>query len=134
LAAILSELVSLDGGLDLALDRLAGAAEPTRLKPDPADAEATVGRRDPAEVRGSGRIAMGGTTVALIAAASLFVAGACWWLWRRSPGPVYHFRCPGCRHRLRYWAHSVGHRGICPRCRQRFIFPPVPKSGAGNRE
>jgi hypothetical protein len=46
LAGILSELVSLDGRLDLALDRLAGAAEPTRLKPDPADAEATLGRRD----------------------------------------------------------------------------------------
>jgi hypothetical protein len=27
-------------------NRLAGAAEPARLKPDPADAEATLGRRD----------------------------------------------------------------------------------------
>jgi hypothetical protein len=43
-----------------------------------------------------------------------------------------HFRCPGCRHKLRYRAQSVGHRGFCPRCRHQFIFPPAPKSSASN--
>jgi hypothetical protein len=77
---------------------------------------------------------MAGTTVALVAAALLAVAGAYSWLRRRSPGPEaeYQFRCPGCRNKLRYRAHRVGHRGICPRCRHRFFFPPAPKSGAGN--
>jgi hypothetical protein len=53
---------------------------------------------------GSGTHAMGGTTIALIAAALLAVAGACWWLRRRPPGPEpeYRFRCPGCRNRLRF--------------------------------
>jgi hypothetical protein len=76
---------------------------------------------------------MGGITIALIAAAVLALAGAYWWLRRRlRPEPESHFRCRGCRHRLRYGAHSVGHRGICPRCRRQFTFPPAPQSSAGN--
>jgi hypothetical protein len=77
---------------------------------------------------------MGGVTIALIAAALLALAGGYWWLRRRAAPqePAYHFRCPRCRRRLHYGAHRVGHRGICPQCRHRFIFPPAPQSNAGN--
>jgi hypothetical protein len=80
---------------------------------------------------------MGGITVALIAAVLLALAVAYWWWARpRSPPdePEYHFRCPGCRRRLRYRAGRVGHRGVCPQCRQHFLFPPPPKPGGGGTE
>lgn len=53
------------------------------------------------------------------------------WVFSRSrqpqEQPVYHFRCTGCKRRLRYRAHQVGKSGMCPRCRQQFVFP-VPKN------
>jgi hypothetical protein len=46
LAELCLEVETLAGRLDLVLDRLAGAADPARVKFDPADAEAITGRRD----------------------------------------------------------------------------------------
>jgi hypothetical protein len=40
LAELLLELESLDGRLALVLDRLASAADPARVRPEPADLEA----------------------------------------------------------------------------------------------
>ena len=43
----------------------------------------------------------------------------------RTPGeePVYHFRCPGCRRRLRYRRAQEGHAGKCSHCGHGVIFP-----------
>jgi hypothetical protein len=46
--------------------------------------------------------------------------------WRRSRQvvPAYdHFRCPGCKRRLRYLAQKAGHRGRCPTCKRDLTFP-----------
>jgi hypothetical protein len=43
---LLTELDTLAGRLDLCLARLANAVDPARVKPDPAELEATVGHRD----------------------------------------------------------------------------------------
>jgi hypothetical protein len=37
----------------------------------------------------------------------------------------YHFRCPGCKHKLKYLARQVGHRGMCGNCKEQFTFPPL---------
>ena len=62
--------------------------------------------------------------VAILICANAFV------YWRRRPAkvqePIYHFQCPGCRRKLRYRARQVGNQGMCPRCRQRWVFPPIP--------
>jgi hypothetical protein len=39
--------------------------------------------------------------------------------------PFFHFRCPGCRRRLRYRARQAGHRGGCSNCGQAVTFPPA---------
>jgi hypothetical protein len=48
------------------------------------------------------------------------------YFWRyyrpREEEPLY-FRCPGCRHKLRYYARQVGHRGMCSNCKEKFVFP-----------
>jgi hypothetical protein len=36
---------------------------------------------------------------------------------------VYHFRCPGCHHRIRYTSHRVGQKAHCPHCAKPFVFP-----------
>jgi hypothetical protein len=73
---------------------------------------------------------MGGVIAVLIAA--VLVAGAAAGVFlararKRSapPEPSYHFRCPGCRRRLRYQARQIGHRGLCPTCKQALTFPPA---------
>ena len=38
---------------------------------------------------------------------------------------AHYFRCSGCGSKLRYYARQVGHRGMCIRCKERFMFPPV---------
>jgi hypothetical protein len=38
---------------------------------------------------------------------------------------VYHFRCPGCHHKLRGSVRQVGHKGMCNNCKEMFTFPPV---------
>jgi transcription initiation factor IIE alpha subunit len=37
--------------------------------------------------------------------------------------PVYHFRCPKCRRRLRYHARQAGHKGKCSNCGNDVTFP-----------
>jgi hypothetical protein len=49
-----------------------------------------------------------------------------WREWQRQhDDEVYHFRCPGCKRRLRFYARQVGHKGVCPHCRHAVIFPSV---------
>jgi transcription initiation factor IIE alpha subunit len=54
------------------------------------------------------------------------------YLWVRSRAledeSFYHFLCPGCRHRLRYQARQVGHRGKCSHCGKLLTFPPTSES------
>jgi hypothetical protein len=43
---------------------------------------------------------------------------------RAAEAPAYgHFRCPGCKRRLRYLAQRAGHRGACPTCHRHVVFP-----------
>ncbi len=48
--------------------------------------------------------------------------------WRAGQGggqddTVYHFKCPSCKRRLRFYGRQVGHKGICPHCRHAVVFP-----------
>jgi hypothetical protein len=46
---------------------------------------------------------------------------------RRRDEPVGYCRCPHCRQKLRYRAHQVGGRALCPSCVRAFHFPrPAP--------
>ena len=68
------------------------------------------------------------TTFVLLALGALAAAAGAWaYLRQRVPGeePFYHFRCPGCRRRLRYRRTQVGHAGKCSRCGHAITFPPV---------
>jgi hypothetical protein len=51
-----------------------------------------------------------------------------WWRMRpkQQQEPLYHFNCPKCNRRLRYRARQAGNPGMCPRCRDRWTFPPIP--------
>jgi hypothetical protein len=53
--------------------------------------------------------------------------GYVWWLWTREvpAEETYHFRCPGCKRRLRYTSRQVGHQGACSNCGKALTFPPV---------
>jgi hypothetical protein len=35
----------------------------------------------------------------------------------------YHFRCPGCKRRLRFRARQSGNKGQCSHCRKDIVFP-----------
>ncbi len=62
-------------------------------------------------------------------AAGLAVAGVVLVRWRRGgEEPYYHFRCAGCRRRLRYRARQAGHAGQCNHCGYQITFPPVGQS------
>lgn len=39
--------------------------------------------------------------------------------------PFFHFRCPGCKRRIRYRERQVGHTGVCSHCGQSLTFPPT---------
>jgi hypothetical protein len=71
------------------------------------------------------------TTILLVAGvvAALAVVGFILWRLRgEREEPYYHFRCPGCRRRLRYRARQVGHTGGCSHCGTRLTFPPTAQS------
>jgi transcription initiation factor IIE alpha subunit len=71
---------------------------------------------------------MGTTGWVLVVAAIVALVGGCVWWARRREGPdeeTYHFRCPGCRRRLRYTARQVGHQGACSNCGKALTFPPL---------
>jgi hypothetical protein len=75
--------------------------------------------------------------IALGVAALVFLAsGYVWWIKHRPPPeePVFHFRCPGCRRRLRYKAKQVGHKGQCSQCKAVLTFPPVASSVEKDRQ
>jgi hypothetical protein len=67
------------------------------------------------------------TTLVLLALGVLAIAAVLAYLRLRAPREeqFYHFRCPGCRGRLRYRKVQEGHAGKCSRCGHGFIFPPV---------
>jgi len=68
------------------------------------------------------------TDVLLVLGGVAVVAVVAWvYLRGRTPTeePFYHFRCPGCRRRLRYRARQVGHKGECSHCGRGLTFPPV---------
>ena len=68
------------------------------------------------------------TTLVLLVLGALAAAGGVWaYLRLRAPReePIYHFRCPGCRRRLRYRRAQEGHAGKCSNCGHGVIFPPV---------
>jgi hypothetical protein len=74
------------------------------------------------------------TTLAVLAVpAVLVIAGLVFWLLRRGrrreeSAAVYHFRCPGCKRRIRFLSRQVGHKGECSNCGKPVIFPPVSQS------
>jgi DNA-directed RNA polymerase subunit RPC12/RpoP len=65
--------------------------------------------------------------LAVIAIVGLVGVGAAsyWFASRRQPAqePVNLYRCSDCGQKLRYLASKAGNAGMCPRCRNRFIFP-----------
>jgi hypothetical protein len=61
-----------------------------------------------------------GAVIALAAGVYLFAR-----LRRVEAEPFYHFRCPGCRRRLRYQARQAGHTGGCSNCGRGVTFPAV---------
>jgi LPXTG-motif cell wall-anchored protein len=69
------------------------------------------------------------TWLILVGAAAMLAVGIILFTRLRKPQeePVYHFRCPGCRRKLKYRARQAGHRGMCPQCRQQWTFPAVPE-------
>jgi hypothetical protein len=74
---------------------------------------------------------MGTTEITIIVVALVAVGGGIfWWSRTREAGEeeTYHFRCPGCRRRLRYREKQVGHKGMCSNCGQELIFPPLSKA------
>ena len=75
---------------------------------------------------------MAGTTLILFCAGAVLAAAVGGYLFvrlrRNKEEPVYHFRCPSCRRRLRYRERQVGHAGCCSHCGQHFTFPPVSQS------
>jgi hypothetical protein len=65
----------------------------------------------------------------LVAVALLLaVVGYFWLRGRQAPKDevAYHFICPSCKRRLRYYAKQAGHSGQCPRCRHTLTFPRKP--------
>ncbi len=47
---------------------------------------------------------------------------------REAAAAYYHFRCPGCRRRLRYQSRQAGHNGQCSHCGRPVTFPPTSQS------
>jgi len=37
--------------------------------------------------------------------------------------PFLHFRCPGCKRRIRFRAKQAGHSGQCSHCGNKLTFP-----------
>jgi hypothetical protein len=36
---------------------------------------------------------------------------------------AFHFRCPNCKRKLRYFARQAGHKGMCNSCKGTITFP-----------
>lgn len=48
----------------------------------------------------------------------------------RRGGTYAHFRCPGCRQRLRFQARKAGRRALCPNC---YGLATLPRPGMAGR-
>jgi DNA-directed RNA polymerase subunit RPC12/RpoP len=60
-------------------------------------------------------------------------AGAYFFLLRaRAPKEevFYYYRCANCKRKMRYAAKQANSKGICPQCRQRFVFPAASNTKA----
>ncbi|MBI1914694.1 MAG: hypothetical protein HYS12_08150 [Planctomycetes bacterium] len=72
------------------------------------------------------------TTLVLLALGAVLATAAGVWVYLRlrkpKEEPFYHFRCPGCKRRLRYRARQAGHAGECSNCGRALTFPPVTAS------
>jgi len=71
---------------------------------------------------------MSPTVVTLLVAVPAVLAVAGYFLLlRRAPkeAAVYYYTCKGCRRRFGYGKVQMGHAGMCPRCKERFVFPVV---------
>jgi hypothetical protein len=68
------------------------------------------------------------TTLLIVVGAIVFLALGVWLFFRakhsREEGYA-HFKCPGCRRRLRYKRRQVGHKGECSNCGRGLVFPPI---------
>ena len=67
-------------------------------------------------------VIIAGVVIALAVGAYLFM--------RRSPSgsgekTYLHFRCPGCKRRLRFQASQAGRSGQCSHCGSKLTFPPA---------
>jgi DNA-directed RNA polymerase subunit RPC12/RpoP len=70
-------------------------------------------------------------TVVSIALAVLAGVGVYRFLRARSGKVVdalVNFRCPYCKRRLHFRQSQAGHRGMCPRCKHRIVFPTTPEA------
>ena len=73
------------------------------------------------------------TLVILAAALTAFALGGGYLLRRRkghlrAAAAYLHFRCPGCRRRLRFLARQAGHSGECSHCGRGLVFPRADQS------
>jgi DNA-directed RNA polymerase subunit RPC12/RpoP len=73
--------------------------------------------------------------LAVIAIVGLVGVGAAtyWFFSGRRPvqEPINLYRCSDCGQKLRYLASKAGNAGMCPRCRNRFVFPETSQEIAG---
>jgi hypothetical protein len=74
------------------------------------------------------------TTTVIVLVALAAGAGVAVYLVKRSKPVVeegfYYYKCPGCKRKIGYRKQQVGHKGACRRCRQQFVFPPLPDQPA----
>jgi DNA-directed RNA polymerase subunit RPC12/RpoP len=76
---------------------------------------------------------MDSTMIALIAGA-VVVAGVIgylvfrWMSGQKKAEGYYHYRCTGCKRRLRYQARQVGRKGRCSHCSTELTLPDVAHS------
>jgi hypothetical protein len=47
---------------------------------------------------------------------------------RKVHDTLVNFRCPYCKRRLHFRQSQAGHRGMCPRCKHRIVFPTTPEA------
>ena len=71
--------------------------------------------------------------VVLATALAAFAVGGDYRLMRRkghlrAAAAYLHFRCPGCRRRLRFLARQAGHSGECSRCGHGLVFSRADQS------
>jgi DNA-directed RNA polymerase subunit RPC12/RpoP len=65
----------------------------------------------------------------VLAVVAVLVVGGVGYLFVRRRGPeepsVFYYTCKTCKRKFSYKKPQMGHQGMCPRCKERFIFPVV---------